>query len=152
MAGSTTWLTRYLQDLDSKLAVLNSRPAQIPNSHTIEEERIREEMASVKQCLSICAEASERAQQERVNIFEDVSMADDGQQVIVSTLGDLILARRVTAGARSMQLMGQMSDESLQQLSQNRNHSVVKKDKGSDAGIDFKERYGEGLKLSTRDS
>jgi hypothetical protein len=152
MASSTTWLTRYLQDLDNKLAVLNSRPAQIPNSHTVEEERIREEIASVKQCLSICAEASERAQQERVNIFEDVAMADDAQQVIVSTLGDLILARRVTAGARSMQLMGQMSDESLQQLSQNRSHSVVKKEKGPDAGIDFKERYGEGLKLSTRDS
>ncbi|KAH7370316.1 hypothetical protein BKA65DRAFT_488159 [Rhexocercosporidium sp. MPI-PUGE-AT-0058] len=40
-----------------------------------------------------------------------------GSDVLVSTIGDLISARRVTAGVRSRQWLGQMSDETLQQLS-----------------------------------
>ena len=152
MDSSTTWLRKHLQDLDSKLAALRARPKQISTAQAAEQERIQEEIESVKQCLTICANASELAQQERVNIFEDVSMADDGHQVIVSTLGDLILARRVTAGARSMQLMGQMSDDSLQQLSQNFGQASQEKRAKLDAGSEFTERYGEGWKLNPRSS
>ena len=43
-----------------------------------------------------------------------------GNQIIVSTLGDLISARVITAGAGSTQWLGHMSDAPLQQLSQNR--------------------------------
>ena len=152
ISSSTSWLTKHLQDLDNKLAVLHTRSPQQSPSHAAEQEKIQEEIDSIKQCLNICAEASERSQQDRINIFEDVSMADDGQQVIVSTLGDLIVARRVTAGARSMQLMGQMSDDSLQQLSQNFGHGTAEKEKKEDAGGGFKERYGEGWKLSRLNS
>lgn len=91
-----------------------------------------------------------RADQDRTNVFEDVSMADDGHQVIVSTIGDLISARRVTAGARSMQIMGQMSDDALQQLSQNLGHAATEKAKESETGSEFENRYGEGWKLNSR--
>ena len=104
----------------------------------------------VKQCLSICAQASKQADQTRINVFEDINMADDGYQVIVATLGDLILARRVTIGARSTQLMGQMSDDSLQQLSQDHIPADVKRDLEAQAGAlpNFEGRYGAGDKLS----
>lgn len=93
------------------------------DSQSGENTRIREEMESIKQCLEICAQASQQASDpSRTNIIEDVSMADDGRQVIVSTVGDLISARRVKAGARSMQVMGQMSDESLQHIFRYQNH------------------------------
>ena len=45
-------------------------------------------------------------------------MADDGQQVIVATLWDLISVKRIVVSARSTQWLGQMSDTTLQQLSQ----------------------------------
>jgi hypothetical protein len=64
--------------------------------------------------------------------------------VIVSTLGDLIIARHVTAGARSMQLMEQMSDDSVQQLSQHRGHATVEKEKKLVVDKGFEERYREG--------
>ena len=152
MSSSTTWLTRHLQDLDNKMVVLHTQPPQKLTSYAAEQEKIQEEIDSIKQCLAICADASKRAEQDRINVFEDVSMADDGHQVIVSTLGDLIVARRVTAGARSMQLMGQMSDASLQQLSQNFGNGTVEKGNKDDAGSGFKERYGEGWKLSPLNS
>jgi hypothetical protein len=150
MASSTAWLTKHLQDLDNKLAALHERPPHVSNAHAAEQEGIREEINSTKQCLAICSDASRRAQQERTNVFEDVSMADDGHQVIVSTLGDLISATRVTAGARSVQLMGQMSDDSLQQLSQNIGRAAAEKENKPVTGSAFKERYGEGWKLSSQ--
>ncbi|KAJ6284226.1 hypothetical protein J3E71DRAFT_277082 [Bipolaris maydis] len=39
-------------------------------------------------------------------MFDEVSLGENGHQVIVSTVGDLINARRVSAGARSTQLLG----------------------------------------------
>ncbi|KAJ2904552.1 hypothetical protein MKZ38_007751 [Zalerion maritima] len=56
------------------------------------------EMDSIKQCLAICTRASEQATQHRTVSVEDVSSADDGQQVIVATLGDLISVKHVKAG------------------------------------------------------
>jgi hypothetical protein len=111
------------------------------------QERIQEEIDSIKQCLAICAEASVQAGQDRTNIFEDVSMTDDGRQAIVSTIGDLISAKRITAGARSMQLMGQMSDESLQHFSGDRHHATEKGPK-TDGG--FEDRHEAGWTLTSQ--
>ncbi|EXJ75896.1 uncharacterized protein A1O5_00404 [Cladophialophora psammophila CBS 110553] len=108
-----------LQDADHRLQRL-LHPTQrergvggdIP--HTQE---VFEDLETIRQCLSICDEATEELARDRINVFEDVRMTDDGQQVIVATLGDLISARKVSAGARSKQWLGQMSDASLQQIS-----------------------------------
>jgi Sec-independent protein translocase protein TatA len=149
LSDTTAELKRHLEDVDSRLRALYSPTSKKSNEQAAEQERIREELDSIKQCLAICAQASVKVNQERINDFEDVSMTDDGHQVIVSTIGDLVSARRVTAGARSLQCLGQMSDESLQLLSQH--HSQVGAEKGSDprTGTDtqFEGRYGVGLKL-----
>ena len=84
-------------------------------------------------------------------MFEDVSMADNGHQVLVSTIRDLISAKRVTAGARAWQWLGQMFDDSLQQLSRNHGHVATERPKESQtkAGGHFEGRYGVGLKLAS---
>ena len=84
-----------------------------------------EELKSIQQCLSICEHATEEVTKERINVFEDVHMLDDAYQVIVSTLGDLISAKRISTGARSKQWLGQMSDDSLQQLSRDNTTTVA---------------------------
>ncbi|KAH7357319.1 hypothetical protein BKA66DRAFT_428130 [Pyrenochaeta sp. MPI-SDFR-AT-0127] len=119
-------LTNLFAQLNSRLVDLSQRQQSIPRHSKASEDlnpekaMLQEEIKSVKQSLAICEEASEKARPDRTNVFEDVSMADDGHQVLVSTIGDLICARRIVAGARSIQWLGQMSDESLQQLSQGR--------------------------------
>lgn len=149
LSDTTIQLEGHLQDLDNRLQNLS-----LPNEQATEQERIKEELNSIKQCLAICAQASTQANKERMNVFEDVSIADDGHQVLVSTIGDLILARRVAAGARSWQWLGQMSDDSLQQLSQNHGHVAGKGlvEPQTEISSQFEGRYGAGLKLSLSNS
>lgn len=118
-------LEKHLLHINNQLGISTSRPISYSAQQGGELEGIQEEIDSLKQCISICTTASKRANQERTNIFEDVSTADDGHQIFVSTIGDLISAKRVTAGSRSTQWLGQMSDESLQTLSRQRG-GVVK--------------------------
>jgi len=141
-------LELHLQTMEHRLRNLRSGSQKIPDEQGTEEERIQNERDSAKQCLAICSQASEQANEDRTNIFEDVSMAEDGHQVIVSTIGDLILAKRVSAGARSTQWMGQMSDDSVQQLAKTLGQSAI----GNAAGTELEDRFGSGFKLYSRQS
>lgn len=82
----------------------------------MENEQTLREVESNKQCLAVCAHASEEVRQLRTNTFENVSVGEGAHQVIVATLGDLISAQRVTAAVGAKQWLGQMSDTTLQQL------------------------------------
>lgn len=83
-----------------------------------EGKQFQEEMDSVKQSLRAWAEASNEVINPQTNVFGEVSAAEDAHQVAVSTNGDLISARKVTAAVRAWQCLGQMNDVSLQLLSQ----------------------------------
>lgn len=91
-----------------------------------------EEIKSVRQCLNICMQATDEAEKARINVMEDIATAEDSRQVLVSTIGDLIAAHRVTAGPRSLQAIGQMSDETLQHLS--RTHGSPQTNADTSAG------------------
>ncbi|KAE8138871.1 hypothetical protein BDV38DRAFT_291896 [Aspergillus pseudotamarii] len=112
-------------------------------------ELIREERDSIAQCLRICADASDIAGKARTNSFEDVTSADESHQLVVSTIGDLISAKHITTGARSVQWLGQMSDDSLQQLSRDqRMRHGEPDDTAMQTGRDsFNGRYGAGYQL-----
>ena len=151
---TTTQLEKHLQEVNSRLEKFYSQPLQQSNEQAAEQDRMKEEMESIKQCLAICSQATMQADKERTNDFEDISMSDDGQQVVVSTFGDLVSAKRVTAGARSFQWMGQMSDESLQQLSRDRSRIATENATQQQTGTDaqFENRYGAGFKLRSQNS
>jgi hypothetical protein len=51
-------------------------------------------------------------------VFEDVLAAEASCQIIISENGDSILARKVTSETRALQCLGQMSETTVQQLSQ----------------------------------
>lgn len=149
---TTTQLEKHLQDVNSRLEKFSSQPLKESNEQAAEQDRMKEEMESIKQCLAICSQATMQANKERTNDFEDISLSDDGQQVVVATFGDLISAKRVTAGARSFQWIGQMSDESLQQLSRDRGRIATENATQQQTGTDaqFEGRYGAGVKLRSR--
>ncbi|RMD43588.1 hypothetical protein DV735_g1524, partial [Chaetothyriales sp. CBS 134920] len=119
---TTVQLRARLQDLNRQIAAINSSNTSGAGQAYVNVDEMKEVADSVKQCLNICGEAAEQASAERVNVFDDVKMADDGHQLILSTIGDLISAKRITVGARSTQWLGQMSDETVQQLS--KDHGV----------------------------
>lgn len=154
LTDTTMDLERHLQRLEIKLRALSLKGGSLTNEDAAELEWVQEEKESIKQCLSICADASQQVNQPRTNVFGDVSVGRDGQQVIVATLGDLISAKKVTAGDRGTQWLGQMSDLSLQQLSRARRiekygspptEEETRSRAGSDAA--FEGSYGAGYKL-----
>ncbi|KAJ4984187.1 hypothetical protein SVAN01_10295 [Stagonosporopsis vannaccii] len=117
-SGVLLQLTRSLEEVRYRQQTLHGHSAS-PNQDT-QQQKLQEKIGSIKQSLTMCTKASKHAFSDRTNVFEDITMADDGHQVIVSTFGDLVCAKKVSAGARSSQWLGQMSDESLQRLSQAR--------------------------------
>jgi hypothetical protein len=149
IATTTAQLEKHLEDVNSRLKKFSWQPLKQSNELSADLERMKEEAESVKHCLAICSKATIQAEKERANEFEDISVTDDGQQVIISTFGALVSAKRVSAGARSYQWFGQMSDESLQQLSRGRNLFVTENSKVQQTGTDtqFQRRHGVGFKL-----
>ena len=118
LALTSSELQVRLKEIDERLGKLSTdfhHHNPFENLHDARRKSEREEVESIRKCLAICADATDEASKDRVNTFEDVQMADDGRQVIVATLGDLISAKRITVGSRSLQVLGQMSDDSLQQ-------------------------------------
>ena len=145
---TTVELRARLKDADRRLANAQRQKEEVNNEGT--QEGLEDLLDSVKQCLSICDHAAHEVSKERINVFEDVLMADDGHQLIISTMGDLISAKRVTVGSRSTQWLGQMSDISLQQLSKDQacDISEGRGQASFEAGTHFENRHGSGRKLS----
>ncbi|KAA8646025.1 uncharacterized protein ATNIH1004_007447 [Aspergillus tanneri] len=145
IAEATSDLQDHLQGINERVESLEQKgPVQDSDADL---SVIMEEKESTEQCLAICSQVSrfiEAAQKRlprgshtdrtlslesawnkasdltgkaRTNVFEDVTSSDDSHQLVVSTIGDLISARHIITGARSMQWLGQMSDDTLQQLS-----------------------------------
>ncbi|CZR68787.1 uncharacterized protein PAC_18686 [Phialocephala subalpina] len=114
-------------------------------------ERIQEERDAIKQGLDICADALGQANEEKTNVYEDIASSDDSHQVIISTVGALISARRVTGGSRTFQVLGQISDESFQIFS-SRVGTEKSLEPQTRVDPEFEGRYGTGIKLSVPNS
>jgi hypothetical protein len=137
-----------MKELDRRLYDLSEKGPHLTGEEAHTLESMKEERDSISQCLNICTDASDLAGNPRVNIFENIKSADDSHQLVVSTIGDLISAKHITTGARSAQWFGQMSDETLQQLS--RNHKLVLpegKEPSMTVSHGFNEKYGAGHQL-----
>lgn len=151
LANGTARLERRLQDINNRLQNLSLQPLDVSDERVTEQNQLQEEREYIKQGLDICAEASNQANQKHTNVWEDISTGDDVREFLVSTVGDLISARRITLGSGSVLVSGQMSDNSLQQLSQDLSNIGIKNVVGPQTGIgtQFEDRYGAGVKLSS---
>ncbi|KAE8312440.1 hypothetical protein BDV41DRAFT_300693 [Aspergillus transmontanensis] len=148
LSENSTTLNVRLTDLDQKLRASGGQKSEGTGGKNIDLEHLREERDSIGECLDIHKDASSLAERARTNIFEDVSSAAHSHQLVVSTIGDLISAKRIVTGVRSVQWLGQMSDDTLQKLSgdhrQRTEDGEVEEQKGKD---DSQDRYATGYNL-----
>jgi hypothetical protein len=128
LTKTTSELEGYLQRIENRLYILKAQETVLSNKDTSERERIQKEKASIIQSLTIAAEVAEQVTKAQESTFDNITAAEDSYQVTVSTIGDLISAKRVTAGHRSMSFLGQISDVALQQLAQDRGVSHMAMD------------------------
>ncbi|KAI8668659.1 hypothetical protein NCS57_00677700 [Fusarium keratoplasticum] len=75
--------------------------------------QLQEAKESLRQCMSVVADAGETLTNERCNIFEDITLADSSYGISVSTVKDLV-ARRLNLSGQARYLGGQISNESYQ--------------------------------------
>ncbi|KAI0012758.1 hypothetical protein F4779DRAFT_643589 [Xylariaceae sp. FL0662B] len=75
--------------------------------------RLQQAKESVSQCIQIVSEAGELAD-EHSNVFEDLTLADSSYALSISTVQDLVTARRLNLSGRSRHLGGQVTDETVQ--------------------------------------
>lgn len=82
--------------------------------------RLQEDINISKQCLEVCKEASQQIQQRKIHLFGEVISGDDADQVVITTLADFFDVKKVLAKNRTTQLVGSMSDETAQKVSEGR--------------------------------
>ena len=85
LARTTCNLEAYLQKMDNRLQTLSSQGARISGEDAAEREQVQEERNRTKNCLAICAQASEWVHKAQTNVFEDVSSAQNTNQMMVAT-------------------------------------------------------------------
>ena len=140
--------------LEARLQRLGNMPKHYSNDSNPTEvqahkEDLLQEIESLQKSIIICQNANEEADRNRTNVFEDINMGDDGRQVIASTVGDLIFARKVKTGARSVQVLGQMSDMTIQHVTKDRDGVALRETphRPEVPGEGFEDRYGTGRDL-----
>ncbi|KAL2845938.1 hypothetical protein BJY01DRAFT_213792 [Aspergillus pseudoustus] len=147
MSAASARLQERLNQLEANLR--GSENPTMSDQVACDVQEIKKESEIIAQCLNIFADASSISEGSRVNIFEDVKSLDDAQQVLVSTIGYLLNAKRISTGSGSLQMLGQMSDETVQ-LSITHQHGSredVTIDVEPKEGRDFHNRYGTGRSL-----
>lgn len=114
----TSWKLQLLQNLlGVGKNIQGPQPYYLPrssNEQTPRQQTFQEDFSGTEALLEFCKRAEEDAKQPRTHYFEDVSTGDNSRQAIVTTLEDLISAKRIKSGDGSYQALGQMSNESVQ--------------------------------------
>jgi hypothetical protein len=77
-------------------------------------ERLCQTKESISQCIQFVSEAGKSAD-ERSNVFEDIALTDNSYAFSVSTVNDLVHARRLNLRGRSRHFGGQVTNETVQQ-------------------------------------
>lgn len=153
LARASIEFNSIFESLDHRQNGLPSRSAHIPDEDAAAMQQIREERNSTAQCLTICADAAEQSETIQSNIFEDISSGDNSQQFVISSIGQLITARRITTGSRSLLMLGQLSDDTIRQSSRDHVFSTtgVSKQREATGSDNFQNRYGVGHQLKAEE-
>ncbi|PGH21291.1 hypothetical protein AJ80_03341 [Polytolypa hystricis UAMH7299] len=143
-----------LKELDNRFHAITNHGAEMSDEDAAELKLIQEQKESLTQCLEICTGANDTVEKARINVFEDVVSGDNSYQLVVSTIGDLMAGKHIITGSDSVQGLGQMSDDTVQQLIHGRSDRAREKEKtaASNDENEFKDRWGTGYKLQRQRS
>jgi hypothetical protein len=160
-------LEKHMRDLMDQMVT------KLKTTMTSEEDaanlaRLRDEWETARQCVNICSKANEHLKEDITTI--DNYATGDAVQFLVSTEGKTIHGKNRGVGWRTRQVGGHLNDISVQQLSRDLTSISIRSmgDEGSHSrgnappvthdGLEnepiseFRERYGEGFKLTPKPS
>lgn len=114
---TATDLEAQLEQMQIQLQKMTTQGLGTSGGKSNDQDEIWQEIETLKQSLIICAKAQEMSSS-RSNTFEDGSVAEDTDKIVVSTVGDLFLTKPINQD-RNRNLAGTVSDATLRQLPQN---------------------------------
>ncbi|KAI1840259.1 hypothetical protein JX266_013540 [Neoarthrinium moseri] len=106
-------LESHKSEIDETMRAMKSK-VSLSDNEAVQLAQLQETRESLGQCMSVVADASESLSDERYNLFEDVTMAGKSYGITVSTMKDLVIARRLNLSDEARYVGGQLSDESYQ--------------------------------------
>ncbi|KAG5658697.1 hypothetical protein KAF25_010878 [Fusarium avenaceum] len=74
--------------------------------------QLQETKESIRQCMNVVADAGDDLVMDRANVFEDITMTDNAYGITVSTVKDLVVARRVNVQGQARYVGGQIDEAS----------------------------------------
>jgi hypothetical protein len=158
-------LERHMQDLMDHM-VTKLKTTMSSKEDVAELARLRDEWETTRQCVDICSKADNHLKENITTI--DNYATGDAVQFLVSTDGKTIHGKNRGLGWRTRQVGGHLNDTSVQQLSRDLTRISIRSigDEGSPSpenapsvpndGVEnepiseFRERYGEGFKLTSK--
>jgi hypothetical protein len=152
LSKTSSILERHLEEVDSELQSRASESSiassEVDSGHGV----LEEEVESTKHALAYMAKVAEDAK--GINVYEHFKLKEEANTMIVSTIGQLISAKYVSAGVRATTLLGQVSDETVQSVTKSlpqRNLTTVSANQQRGMPREFEGRYGAGIKLSSQE-
>jgi chromosome segregation ATPase len=153
LTGTRDKLKEKLKELNERHDTQEAATGGAESGSSNESRVLQAELQSLRERLVYLQDVALRTDQYRTNYFERVNTVEDAQQVVVSTIGDLISAKGISVGPRATQWLGQMSDETVQVLSHDRGirleSTAVEQ---NPLPADFELRHGVGKPLNTGDT
>ncbi|KAL2845936.1 hypothetical protein BJY01DRAFT_213790 [Aspergillus pseudoustus] len=114
-----SWKLQLLQNLyqfDKQLPMTRPDSPPLSEGLSFEKQNFQEEVQGTEALLEFCKHASAELNQPRMNYYEDVTAGDNSHLAVVTTLKDLISAKRIKSGNGSKLVLGQMSDDTLKSV------------------------------------
>ncbi|KAL5342679.1 hypothetical protein BJX70DRAFT_269047 [Aspergillus crustosus] len=114
-----SWRIQLLQNLyevDKQLPTSRPDIPLLGDGPTSEQQTFQEEVQGTEALLEFCEHAKREVNQPRTNYYEDVTAEDNSHLAVVTTLKDLISAKRIKSGIGSKLVLGQMSDDTIQSV------------------------------------
>ncbi|KAM0435653.1 hypothetical protein ACHAQK_008224 [Fusarium lateritium] len=104
-------LRSHGNEIDKRMETMKLRP-DLSEDDVTELAQLQATKDSIRQCMNVVADAGEDLVEERTNVFEDITMTDNSYGITVSTIKDLVVARRVNLQGQARYVGGQISDAS----------------------------------------
>ncbi|KAE8136801.1 hypothetical protein BDV38DRAFT_283738 [Aspergillus pseudotamarii] len=109
-------LYQYLSEVDKQFPAQKVDFAPLQRDQTSDSRTFQDEVRGTEALLTFCKQAEKAANKQRINYYEDIAVGDNTRLAVVTTFKDLISAKHIKSGNGSCIALGQMSDDSIQNV------------------------------------
>ncbi|KAE8383461.1 hypothetical protein BDV26DRAFT_139747 [Aspergillus bertholletiae] len=109
-------LYQYLSEINRQSPAQKVDFSPLHRNPTSDSQTFQDEVRGFEDLLTFCKQAGKEANKQRTNYYEDIDVGDNTRLAVVNTLNDLISAKNIKSGNGSCVVLGQMSNDTVQNV------------------------------------